>query len=31
MNGIKVDNEYLKKLSKKFDDKIKKLKKRFIP
>jgi len=27
MNGIKVDNEYLKKLSKKFDDKIKKIEK----
>jgi len=27
MNGIKVNNEYLKKLSKKFDDKIKKIEK----
>jgi len=27
MNGIKVDNEYLKKLSKKFGDKIKKIEK----
>jgi len=27
MNGIKVDNEYLKKLSKTFDDKIKKIEK----
>ncbi len=28
MNGIKIDNEYLKKLSKKFGDKIKKIEKR---
>ena len=30
MNGIKIDSNYLKKLSKNFTDKIKKLKKKFF-
>ena len=30
MNGIKIDDNYLKKLSKKFEESLKKLKKIFI-